>query len=580
MTALPIGTQLNEFEIRSVIGVGGFSIVYLAYDTGLCREVAIKEYLPTSLAVRNGLQVVPKTSAEKTFEKGMRHFVRETCVLAKLRHPALAAFLQFFETNGTAYLVMPYYRGRTLHEIIDNGGLAKNTNELLSIFLPLLDGLSRIHAMGCYHLDISADNIILLKDGAPVLLDFGSSRVIQVDQNDTSNDISTIILKHGFAPIEQYCNGDDGLELGPWSDIYAVSAVMRQFITGKIPLTACARLMDDTLQPLADSGIDHLPVSVLKVIDAGLAVRPESRPQTIEAFSTALKSARKSIAHHKDSEKSIVHYKAESLNESTVNNVGTLGSGLDSFFEKIANITNIPAICRKYGIGVKEIVPVLFLFVCVLGFVLGYGVSDNTPKENISGKKVEKIEKVEVDNETIENPMFASVSPMQTELSEDNAANVKDDADIAASEGSVFRSRYADISDDPADDDPAVNADTSSSTGRVTVKAANKAVKIADKLETDDVNTNNKAANASQGQLTVSVIPWGHISIDGKLIATVPPNLVLNVLEGRHTVTISNESNTPCILEIEVMKGKRMHISHDFLAEKRSTVARSVAVAD
>jgi len=288
MNALPAGTQLNEYIVRSVIGEGGFGIVYLAHDTLLEREVAIKEFLPACFATRFSNLQVGARSADKqeVFERWRQRFVREAHILAKFRHPALVSVLRFFSANGTAYMVMPYYRGKTLRDMISSGYRTADTKSLLSILLPILTSLSQIHSMECYHLDVSADNILILENGSPVLLDFGSARYEHI----TSPQSGTVTLKPGFAPIEQY-SGSSELAFGPWTDIYAASAVSYQLVTGNIPVISVGRTVRDTLTPLADYATPELSIEVLSIIDKGLSVFPKDRPQSIGEFIAALRSA-------------------------------------------------------------------------------------------------------------------------------------------------------------------------------------------------------------------------------------------------------------------------------------------------
>ena len=289
VNALPIGTKLEEYIVQSVIGEGGFGIVYLAHDTFLGREVAIKEYLPGSLASRGaGLQVeVRQADKRELFLKGMRRFVNEAHILARFRHPALVSVMRFLETNGTAYMVMPFYRGRTLREMVRNGFRAKTTEDLFSILLPVLEGLTQIHSVECYHLDISSDNIMILDNGAPVLLDFGAARHTELSGGEST----TIILKPGFAPIEQYGSDDSELVLGPWTDIYAISAVAYLLVTGVMPPVSVTRIMKDTLTPAVNYASPDLPVGVLKVVDTGLMVRPPGRQRTVKDYLQSLLDA-------------------------------------------------------------------------------------------------------------------------------------------------------------------------------------------------------------------------------------------------------------------------------------------------
>jgi serine/threonine protein kinase len=273
-----------------VIGEGGFGIVYLAHDTLLDREVAIKEYLPGALAMRGtALQVdVRQADKRELFMKGMRRFVNEAHILARFRHPALVSVLRYIEgINGTAYMVMPFYRGRTLREMVRNGGRAVTTEDLFSFLLPVLEGLTQIHSVECYHLDISSDNILILENGAPVLLDFGAARHTELAGGEST----TIILKPGFAPIEQYGSDDSELSLGPWTDIYAISAVAYLLVSGVMPPVSVARVIKDTLVPAVSYASAGLPVGILRVIDAGLTLRPRGRPQSVAAYVQALLNA-------------------------------------------------------------------------------------------------------------------------------------------------------------------------------------------------------------------------------------------------------------------------------------------------
>jgi serine/threonine protein kinase len=290
--SLPVGTRLEEYVILSTVGEGGFGTVYLANDTLLAREVAIKEYLPPSLAMRgNGARVTVRFADKRElFMKGMRRFINEAHILARLSHPALLSVLRFMEANGTAYMVMPFYRGHTLREMVNSGCRVGTTEDLFSILLPVLEGLSKIHAVDCYHLDISSDNIMIQENGAPVLLDFGAARHTEVSGEDPT----TIILKPGFAPIEQYGFGNNELPLGPWSDIYASSAVAYQIITGEMQPISAQRAVNDRLVPLVEYASPVLPAEVLGVVDAGLALRPQERPQTVAVYVQALLSAAES----------------------------------------------------------------------------------------------------------------------------------------------------------------------------------------------------------------------------------------------------------------------------------------------
>ena len=278
--ALPAGTRLHEFEILDLIGEGGFGIVYLAQDHSLGRHVAIKEYLPASLASRvNGTASVCVHSQRHTdtFELGLRSFVNEARLLARFDHPALLKVFRFWEANETAYMAMPYYEGETLRALMSTPGVAPVDEAWLRLLLePIMDALDLMHASQCYHRDVAPDNILLQPNGHPVLLDFGAARRVLGDATQAL----TVILKAGFAPIEQYAQGT-GVEQGPWTDIYALGAVVYFIITGRPPPPSVARIVHDDHQPLVQAAAGRYSLAFLQGIDRCLEVRGSDRPQSI-----------------------------------------------------------------------------------------------------------------------------------------------------------------------------------------------------------------------------------------------------------------------------------------------------------
>jgi hypothetical protein len=277
---LPIGTRLSEFEITGVIGEGGFGIVYTAHDHSLDREVAIKEYMPTSLATRyDGITVAARTEeAAETFESGRRSFVNEARLLARFDHPSLLKVYRFWESNGTAYMAMPYYKGVTLKQRLKQSG-APNEEWLRAMLAQLLDALDVIHRENIFHRDIAPDNIFLLADDRPVLLDFGAARRVIGDMTHSL----TVILKPGFAPVEQYADVPK-LKQGPWTDLYALAAVIYFAVTGEKPLPSIGRYVSDALTPLAELGRGRYTDGFLATIDAALRVQPGDRPQNAAEF--------------------------------------------------------------------------------------------------------------------------------------------------------------------------------------------------------------------------------------------------------------------------------------------------------
>jgi len=285
---LPVGSRLAEFEITRVIGQGGFGVVYEAWDHTLERVVAIKEYLPTSLSARqsDGTVVPLSERHRETFDLGMRSFINEARLLAQFDHPSLLKVYRFWQEKGTTYMVMPFYRGETLREALVSIPAGVDEAWLIRIMDGVTQALAVMHNANCYHRDIAPDNIILLEgSGRPVVLDFGAARRVITDKTQAI----TVILKPGYAPIEQYAEMPD-MSQGAWTDVYALAAVMHVAVCGRAPPPSVARLLSDSYVPLAGNEILRKRYSprLLEAIDAGLGVRPEQRPQSMADLRAAL----------------------------------------------------------------------------------------------------------------------------------------------------------------------------------------------------------------------------------------------------------------------------------------------------
>jgi len=275
---LAVGFRLDEYEISGVIGEGGFGIVYLAWDHSLQRRLAIKEYMPASLARRtSGLPVEVRSEQHvESFEAGLRSFINEAKLLARFDHPSLLKVYRFWQANGTAYMVMPYYEGPTLKQALAAMGQRPDEAWLHQLLAPVLDALEYLHAASCYHRDIAPDNILLIDGGRPLLLDFGAARRLIGDMSKSA----TVILKSGYAPIEQY--GEiPGLSQGAWTDIYALGAVLHFAIVGKVPLPSVSRLVRGNEPGLAQRAAGQYSERLLKAVDRMLTVQPLERPQSI-----------------------------------------------------------------------------------------------------------------------------------------------------------------------------------------------------------------------------------------------------------------------------------------------------------
>lgn len=281
--ALPPETALQEYRIERVLGHGGFGITYLATDTVLNKPVAIKEYLPVEVALRlAGPSVQVRTAADvDDYRWGLDRFLDEARTLARFRHPNLVPVLRFFEAHETAYMVMEYEAGDSLTQWLRARPTPPPEAELRALLMPLLDGLATVHGAGFLHRDIKPENVIVKGPGVPVLIDFGAARQALGGRSRTL----TSIVTPRFAPLEQYSL--DGGQ-GPWSDIYALAAVLHAALTGAPPPEALSRLSNDPYLPLAGRDLPGASPALRAAIDWGLAVFPEDRPSSVDEWRRAL----------------------------------------------------------------------------------------------------------------------------------------------------------------------------------------------------------------------------------------------------------------------------------------------------
>jgi serine/threonine protein kinase len=283
---LPVGTRLGEFELTALLGEGGFGIVYLAIDHSLERRVALKEYMPSVLAARSAnSQVQVKSERHReTFEAGRKSFVNEARLLASFDHPSLVKVYRFWEANGTAYMVMPFYEGKTLKDLLREMVSPPDEAWLRTLLGPLTEALAVIHHESCYHRDIAPDNVMMLAGTQrPLLLDFGAARRVIGDMTQAL----TVILKPGYAPVEQYAE-IPGMKQGPWTDVYALAAVVYYAIVGKTPPPSVGRLLGDSYVPLVEQAAGRYSAAFLAAIDHALVVRPEARTQDIAQLRSEL----------------------------------------------------------------------------------------------------------------------------------------------------------------------------------------------------------------------------------------------------------------------------------------------------
>lgn len=283
--ALPVGYRFNEFEIQEAIGGGGFGIVYRAWDHQLERTIAIKEFMPSTLAVRGDdlTLVLRNERCGKAFSAGLSSFIQEARLLAKFNHPNLLHVLRFWVQNDTAYMCTLFYSGTTLSKLHEQRPLSVDEAWIRQMLPMLLGAVKTLHDEGYLHRDISLDNIQIQDNDVPVLLDFGSARQTignLADETET-------MLRPGFAPVEQYTD-DNESEQGPWTDIYALGAVLHTLIVGMPPPVSVVRSIQDGYLPLSERQPQGYSTQLLKAIDCALALLPADRPQSIDEFATLL----------------------------------------------------------------------------------------------------------------------------------------------------------------------------------------------------------------------------------------------------------------------------------------------------
>ena len=279
-TVLTGGNGLRTYQIGAARGKGGFGITYVALELNSGRRMAVKEYFPTRCAFRGGneVDVQRMTGQEDVFQSGMNSFLDEgRMLLSQDDLTCVVHVIDYFQANGTAYLVMEYLDGVALHAQMTRMGGRIPVSELMPRLAPLLRDIGQLHQRGVIHRDISPDNIMWMPDGSLKLLDFGSARSMEGGKS------MTVLMKQGFSPIEQYRSKGQG----PYTDVYALAATIYYCVTGVIPPAAAERLDEDTLQSPSALGA-ALTVDQETALLWALSVQPKARPQSMEEFASRL----------------------------------------------------------------------------------------------------------------------------------------------------------------------------------------------------------------------------------------------------------------------------------------------------
>jgi serine/threonine protein kinase len=588
ISALPVGVALQEFEITGVLGEGGFGIVYLARDRHLGREVAIKEYMPASLAARGTDRgvVVRSRSQQQTFAAGLQSFISEARLLAQFKHPALVEIFRFWEQNGTAYMAMPFYRGVTLKQHLKSHGDSVDEAWLRELLLPLLDGLEHLHAAQCYHRDIAPDNILILENGKPILLDFGAARRIV---GDVTTGL-TVILKPGYAPVEQYAD-DASVAQGPWTDVYGLAAICYLAVTRSAPPASVTRLMRDPLAPLVSQGVQGYSKQFLLGVDKGLAVRPENRPQSIAEFRRALGIDTPHAVGTQPTSALDTSLAAISVDKVASEVAHTVASQepltdpakfpfLKGSAKKAVETTSSPTIeadahakpatvrkdspkapapkptpsttpldedtvlmgsppkadgldgespagggPRKRG---KSVLVAGILGVCALGVVaLLFSMNRESPSDATSMKGSTKGDGTK---------QFATPEPPSTVAAQSTS---QDFAATAAQEAEKRKEEEI-----------------------ARLEAEKQAAE--EKAKAEEKQKAEEKLKAMSGTVVLNIAPWGEVFVDGQSRGVSPPRKRLTLVEGRYSVMVRNGSFEPHLATIEVRRGEQVVVQHEF----------------
>ena len=292
--ALPSGSRLDHYEIHETLGSGAFGVTYRAFSHRFQKPCVIKELLPVDYATRSTptQRIVPLSADLAAILEKCRHdFMREATILHSVSHPNVVKILDFFPQNGTSYFVMPYASGGSYESYLKQkeASGAVEEPELLDFTNRILDGLEAVHSKGYLHRDIKPENIILRSSGEPLLIDFGAARQLIGSRSRPMS----MILTRGYAPFEQYSSTKNQ---GPYTDLYALGAVMHRVLTGQPPDEAPNRIEGDTYQPLKNR-LAGRPMSpqFLDAIDWALKPQANLRPQTVADFRNALPKIRKTL---------------------------------------------------------------------------------------------------------------------------------------------------------------------------------------------------------------------------------------------------------------------------------------------
>jgi serine/threonine protein kinase len=552
---LPIGTRLGTYQVTGIVHRDLSGIVYAGEDRSSPGKVAIKEYLPATLSDRmaSGKVGLRSLRYKPSFQEGKERFLSNGRMLAALDEPALIRVLRCWKQNGTAYMAMPLYEGQTLDEVLR---LSDRPSEawLKSMLGPLLDAFATLHRFDCYPCNVTPDNIVMLQDGTPLLFAFGAGRrTTHSGSGDLRHD-----LNPGFAPIEQYAH-DPTMPEGPWTDVYAVAAVIRFAITGKHLPALAARMASDTLPSLRESHSDYSAV-FLDAIDRGVAVLPRDRPQTIAEFRrslgihqlgsggapTPLQDARVAPNTHRWTTK----FSSDLSPESEVavpEGTATAAPGVEQIVlpplspeleTPARDGTSQPAMQSSPG-GLPW---KLVLQVFVVGlFALGLLVWNIVERRQAPPATADHVLQPVANTPQATLPVAASPAPAERVAPPVVASPSRTESVAPVMTSSSIAEAAAPVRPEPSV--ATVTAVPSVPTAATQPPPAPRA-----------------------GKVRFSIRPWGEIFIDGKSRGVSPPLKELSIPEGRHRIQIRNGTFPGYDSELDIKSGSKDEIAYSFKA--------------
>jgi hypothetical protein len=540
---LAIGTRLNDFEISGVLGEGGFGIVYLAFDHSLQRTVAIKEYMPGTLAGRaaDGSVVVRAERHKTTFDAGLKSFINEARLLAQFDHPSLVKVYRFWEKNKTAYMAMRHYHGDTLKDIVKNRPELITEAWLKFIFKQILEALDTLYKAKILHRDVSPDNIIVQKNGDAVLLDFGSARQIIGDMTQGL----TVILKPGYAPVEQYSDEDD-MQQGPWTDIYALAAVMYYAILKTPPPMAVARIVKDSLLPLHLGDYPGFSTKFLMAVDKGLAIQPKDRPQSMDEFRrllgiSAFVSARNSRSAGAVHSAEVISEAEEVAKLAHIKNAPYTASVLSSRHDSDESSQPV-----KFTLKTLSRQTIAATSLALLLFISA-GIYFLTRDKDI---KTAPMQSLSANTKPIQTKLATTDIPSNIDqeklawdkLNDDKNSSVALEALIA------FLQQYP--------------------TGQFADMAQARIAQL-DKAKPQGELIQSKKPGKQGAKFAIKLMikPWGTIFVDGVQMGASPPLKSLNLSEGRHKIRVTNPGFPDFVNDVNINKNNAPVIAHEFTSK-------------